>query len=159
MAKLTDKQKLFIVKGLACYDTPTQVAAAVKEEFGIDVPRTQVAKYDPTKEAGCDLSTKLCAIFEATRAEFLEQVKDIPIASQAFRLRALGRMLNKVESQGNVALATQILEQAAKETGGAFTNRREVTGKGGGPIQQNNTVTNLTPGEFAEIARQVADEV
>lgn len=159
MAKLTDKQKLFIVKALACYDTPTQVAAAVKEEFGIEVARTQVSKYDPTKEAGCDLSAKLCAIFDATRAGFIEQVKDIPISSQAFRLRALGRMLNKVESQGNVPLAAQILEQAAKEAGGAFTNRREVTGKGGGPIQQNTMNTTLTPGEFADIARQVASEV
>ncbi|MGE8453048.1 MAG: hypothetical protein ACN6OP_20995 [Pseudomonadales bacterium] len=40
-------------------------------------------------------------------------------------------------SRKNVVLASQLLEQAAKEAGGQFTNRRlnEHTGKGGGPVE------------------------
>jgi len=52
MATLTDAHKHFIVQALACWDSPTQVAEAVREEFGVDVPRGQVAQYDPTKVAG-----------------------------------------------------------------------------------------------------------
>ena len=33
-AKLTDEVKTFIVQGLACFDSPSVVAKAVKDEFG-----------------------------------------------------------------------------------------------------------------------------
>ncbi|WP_256345640.1 DUF2280 domain-containing protein, partial [Pseudomonas sp. F1002] len=48
----------------------------------------------------------------------------IPIANRAYRLRALGRMAEKAETMKNMALATQIIEQAAKETGDVYVNRR-----------------------------------
>lgn len=159
MANLTEAQKLFIVQALACYDTPTQVSVAVREEFGIDVDRRRVHEYDPTRVGGRGLGKKLKAIFDETRKAFLADVSAIPIASQAYRLRTLNRLLTKVEGQGNTALAAQIIEQAAKEAGGAFTNRREVTGKNGGPIEQATTTTTVTLEEFQTIARQVADEV
>lgn len=134
MATLTDDVKAFIVQALACYDTPSQVVDAVKEEFGIVVSRPQVQGYDPEKRQGKDLSKKWRELFEATRKKFLEDASAIPIANQTFRLRALNRMYSKVERQGNVVVAAQILEQAAREAGGAFTNRRELTGKEGAPI-------------------------
>ena len=56
-------------------------------------------------------------------------------------------------------LVAQLLEQAAKESGGAFTNRRELTGARGGPIQAATQMTTMTPEEFRDIAKQVADEV
>lgn len=37
MPALNDDQKLFIVQALACFDTPTQVIEAVKQEFGVEV--------------------------------------------------------------------------------------------------------------------------
>ncbi|WAI82289.1 MULTISPECIES: DUF2280 domain-containing protein [Achromobacter] len=52
MARLTEVHQRFIVQELACYDSPQQVSDSVREEFGVDVPRTQVARYDPTKVAG-----------------------------------------------------------------------------------------------------------
>lgn len=159
MAKLTEPQKLFIVQALACFDTPTQVAEAVREEFGFEIDRRRVHDYDPTKIAGRGMAAKLKAIFAETRAAFLKDVSLIPIANQAVRLRTLQRMVVKAEKQGNSAMVAQLLEQVAKETGGSFTNRREVTGKGGGPIEQASTTTSVTLEEFQKIARQVADEV
>jgi hypothetical protein len=130
MPALTEPMKLFIVQALACYDTPTQVAQAVKEEFGLDVTRMQVARYDAPKATAKDLSKKLRDVFAVTREAFLADVSTIPIAQQAFRLRVLQRTLNKVEGQGNVAMVSQILEQAAKESGGAFTNRTKLEHSG-----------------------------
>jgi hypothetical protein len=49
---LTDNKKLFIVRALACFDTPQQVVESVKEEFGIVVSRPQVEVYDPDKARG-----------------------------------------------------------------------------------------------------------
>ncbi|WP_258129227.1 DUF2280 domain-containing protein [Achromobacter anxifer] len=140
MAKLTEAHKRFIVQALACWDTPSQVAEAVKDEYGMDVPRMQVAQYDPTKVAGQGLAKKWRELFDATRKRFREEVAEIPIADQAFRLRALGKIYERHISRGNVVGAAGVLEQAAKEVGGAFTNRREHTGAGGGPIEQKTVV-------------------
>lgn len=159
MAKLTEPQKIFIVQGLACFDTPSQVAEAVREEFGVEVDRRRVHEYDPTKVAGRYMAGKLKALFDDTRKAFLKDVSLIPVANQAVRLRTLQRMVTKAERSGNLTQVAQLLEQIAKEVGGSFTNRREVTGKGGGPIEQASTTTAVTLDEFRQIARQVADEV
>lgn len=144
MATLTDDVKAFIVQALACFDTPSQVVDAVKEEFGIVVSRPQVQAYDPTKRIGISLSKKWRTLFEEARKSFIEQTNAIPVANQAYRLRVLDRLLQKVEKQGNTALAAQLLEQAAKESGGAFTNKQrlEHTGKDGAPIEQRTAVVN-----------------
>ena len=134
MAVLTEDVKLAIVRALACFDTPSQAADLVKQEFGVEVRRQQVAAYDPTKPAGRNLSQKLRAIFEVTREAFLEDVASIPITQQAYRMRVLQRLLVRAESRDNTAMVAQLLEQAAKEMGGAFTNRRELTGKEGKPL-------------------------
>jgi len=126
MAILTSEVKGFIVQALACFDTPTQVANAVKQEFNIEVTRQQVAQHDPTKSTGANLAAKWRVLFEDTRKRFREDTADIPIANRAFRLRALGRMAERAESIKNLALAAQLMEQAAKETGGAYTNKQQV---------------------------------
>lgn len=122
MAALSDEVKFFIVKQLACFDTPSQVTESVKDEFGLDVPKQQVAAYDPTKFAGRRLSQKWREIFEATRKRFLEDASEIPIASKSFRLRSLNRIHDTAGK--NKMLAMQALEQAAKEAGGIYESRR-----------------------------------
>lgn len=133
--RLTDEVKTFIVQALACFDTPSVVAKSVKEEFGIEIPRQKVESYDPTKRAGKNVSKKFRAIYEATREEFLKDTSEIAISHRAVRLRALQRMAEKAEAQGNMVLASSLLEQAAKEVGDSFTNRRELSGAGGGPME------------------------
>lgn len=144
MAKLNDAQKSFIVQALACWDSPQEVADAIKVEFGLDVHRSQVAQYDPTKAAGRAMSKQWIQLFNDTRQRFRQEVAEIPIADQAFRLRALGKIYDRHISRGNVVGAAAVLEQAAKEAGGAFTNRREHTGAGGGPIEQKTVVVDET---------------
>lgn len=84
----------------------------------------------------------------------MADVSTIPIAQQAYRLRVLQRSLVKVEGQGNVSMVAQLLEQAAKESGGAFTNRRELTGKGGGPL----VTANVSREELREAVTSVRDQ-
>jgi hypothetical protein len=149
MAALTDGVKAFVVQALACFDTPTQVANAVKEEFGLEITRMQVSTYDPTKFMGRNLSKKWREIFDATRKAFLNDQASIPIANQNFRLRALDRLYQNAASRGNAALAAQLLEQAAKESGGSFTNRREMTGKDGAPLIPAKSAQEMTDDELA----------
>lgn len=124
MAALKDEVKAFIVQALACFDKPTQVAAAVKEQFGLTVSRQQCEAYDPTKYVGRSLHLKWRTLFEDTRARFRVETAEIPIANRAVRLRSLDRMAGKAEDKGNIPLAIQIIEQAAKEVGDVYVNRR-----------------------------------
>jgi hypothetical protein len=158
MAKLTEPMQLAIVKALACYDTPTEVVEQMKNDFGVTITRQQVAKYDPTKAAGEKVSPKLRAVFDAARATFLTNMQDIPISNLSYRLRRLQHELDKAKERGNSAMVLQLLEQAAKECGGIFTNRRELTGKGGAPIAQAHNVHIVSREELAEAVRTVRDE-
>lgn len=124
MATLNNEVKAFIVQALACFDTPSQVVQAVKQEFDVDVTRQAVETHDPTKRAGRTLAARWQTLFHDTRKRFRDATADIPIANRAYRLRALGRMAEKAESMRNMSLAVQIIEQAAKETGDIYVNRR-----------------------------------
>ena len=124
MAALRSEVKAFIVQALACFDTPSQVAEAVKKEFGVEVSRQQCESYDPTKYAGRGLAQGWADLFHECRKRFREETADIPIANRAFRLRGLGRMAEKAESMRNLALTAQLYEQAAKEVGDVYVNRQ-----------------------------------
>lgn len=148
MAALKDNVKSFIVQQLACYDTPSQVAEQVKEKFGLVVTRQQVSAYHPDHAVAKALSKRWKDLFAATRKAFLEKTSEIPIANQAVRLRILNRMLITAEQRGNIAMVMQLLEQAAKESGGGFTNKHkhELTGADGQALNPNPPapIINLT---------------
>lgn len=133
MAKLTDEVKVFIIQQLAMFKTPQQVADLVKETFDIEVKRQNVWAYHPDRGT---LSKKLTDIFNITRKKFLESVSDIPIANQAYRVKQLQESLDRQlrNQRPNEMLVMDLLEHAAKEVGGMFTNRREITGKDGLPL-------------------------
>lgn len=124
MAALRSEVKAFIVQALACFDTPSQVVEAVRKEFGIDVSRQVCEGHDPTKYAGRGLAKRWADMFHVCRQRFSTETAEIPIANRAYRLRALGRMAEKAENMKNMALTAQLLEQAAKEVGDVYVNRR-----------------------------------
>jgi hypothetical protein len=62
---------------------------------------------------------------------------------------ALQRMADKAEGQGKRVLAVSLMEQAEKEVGDSYTNRRELTGKGGNPMKVQSLAdfySDLKPG-------------
>jgi hypothetical protein len=148
-AKLADEVKTYIVQALACFDSPSVVAAAVKKDMGIEVSRQLVESHDPNKRAASGLAPKWKALFEETRKTFLEDTATIAISHRAVRLRALQRMADKAENQGNMVLAANLIEQAAKEVGDSFTNRRALVGADGGAIEVRTLADfygNIKPG-------------
>lgn len=130
-AKLSREQQTFVVQSLACFDSPTVVATALRKEFSVTLAPQSIEAYDPTKKAGKNLAERWKALFEETRKTFLEDTASIAISHRAVRLRALQRMAEKAENSGNMVLASSLLKQAAEEVGGSYTNRRELTGKDG----------------------------
>ncbi|WP_075174458.1 DUF2280 domain-containing protein [Acinetobacter indicus] len=123
MAALKEPVKIFIVQALACRDTPQEVADQVLQEFGVKIDRKQCQLYDPTKAAGKNLSKKFVDLFHKTRADFDAGLIDIPIANKHYRLKQYQKQLER--NSKNVVMSLKILEQAAKDCGGQFTNKVE----------------------------------
>ena len=71
-------------------------------------------------------------LFNETREKFDAGLIDIPIANKHFRLKQYQKQLER--NAKNTVMSLKILEQAAKDVGGQFTNRQELTGKNGEPL-------------------------
>lgn len=130
MAALNNEIKAFIVQSLACFDSPSQVATAVKDGFGVVVSRQHVEAHDPTRKSSKGLAKRWVTLFEDTRSGFRSEVVKEPIANRSMRLRALGRMLEEAEARGHLVMAMKLMEQAAKECGDIYISRRARTDAG-----------------------------
>lgn len=155
MATLTDPIRRFIVVSIARYERPTAVAEAVKEHFGIEVDRSQVAHYDPTGVKGREVGKKWRVLFHEERERINRELDDIPIYHRGFRLRELQKLYDRQER--NPVFQRETLIEAEKITGDLYTNRQrlEHTGKDGGPIETQE----LTDADLVERARTQANRL
>lgn len=125
--RLSQKHKVFVVERLACYDAPSEVREAFRDRFGETISLSQIVYYDPTSSQGSrELAQEWKDLFQKTRRRFVEDTSGIAIAQKAYRLQRLGRIADKAGKMGNMVLEMDALEQAAKEAGDAYTNRREM---------------------------------
>jgi hypothetical protein len=156
MAALSDDVKVGIVTALACFDSPKQVIEDARARYGITLTYQQVDFYNPSSKNGQRLAVRYKDLFKVTREQFLKDVGSIPIALVAVRLRALDRMMRNAMDKGNAKLAAALMEQAAKEVGGAYTNRRELSGPNGGAIPL--LTAPISPDERDELVRRTLAE-
>ena len=134
--RLTDVEKAFVVQELACFGSPKEVSEALMDEHGVQLAPQNIECYDRGKRAGQNLGKKWRELFAHTRNAFLDHVeKTVPHAYKAVRVRKLAKAADAFEDRGNFIAMSAMLEKIAREMGGAFTNRREFTGKHGGPIK------------------------
>lgn len=133
---LTDEHRSFIVQQLACFMGPSETAEAVNERFGLNVTRQAMERYDPHKHAGRRMAQKWRDLFEVTHAAFIEHVESqVPEVHKSVRIQELARASRTFKKRGNFIAMAAMLERIAKEVGGAFTNRTELTGRDRGPIK------------------------
>lgn len=125
MADLNDEQKREIVEQLACFRTPVEVVAWFQSEYGIELDRLQVGRYDPSRTYYA-AGEKWREVFELRRAAYLSDVSAVPAANQAYRLQTLQEGIEAAKKAKNWPLVAQLLEQSAKEVGGVLTNQREL---------------------------------
>jgi hypothetical protein len=144
MAVLAEDIKEFIVIALACYDTPQQVADAVKAEFGVVIKRQQVEEYDPVKRRPAQ---KWKDLYKATRDAFLKDLSTEPASKKSYRVRRLAAMARRAESKGNLPLAADLYEKIAKEMGDAYTNRRIIVPAN--PLDELARILEMTPEQLA----------
>lgn len=129
--KLNEEQKAFLVRCWARYMAPLKIQQAFKEHYGVPIDDRQVHSYNP--EGSRARSTKngkgldrWKPLFNEAREQFLKDVDSIPIAHAGYRLRELGDLYIKMRDKNATKIALDILEQAAKEAGGVFTNKTEL---------------------------------
>ena len=122
MTMLTEEIKEFIVRGLARYETPTRVAAAVKANFGVEVTRQRVHEYNPA--ASRPPALRWCELHALTREKFLSGIAAIGISQKVVRLRLLDHFAQTAVDNNYFIEAAAFIEQAAKECGGIFESRR-----------------------------------
>jgi hypothetical protein len=125
VAELTHAQKETIIVLLAEFRSPSIVVAHMREEHGLELSIQQIVKYDPTRPS-YDSGESWRAIFNVAREAYLRDISKVPIAHQAYRLNVLQEALGAAKKARNWKLAAELLEQAAKEVGGALTNSRDV---------------------------------
>ncbi len=116
--KLDDAVKEFIVKRLACYETPSRIAAAVRVNFGIDIDRRRIFDYNPAGSR--PPAQRWIDLHAATRARFLRDVAEIGVAQKAIRLRMLDRFAQMAEDSNRHDKAAKYLAQADRECGGFY---------------------------------------
>jgi hypothetical protein len=117
VAQIDNRHRRFIVTRLACFESPSQVAEAVRERFGIDMPRQQVYGYDAAAAEGTGrrIAQHWRELFWEARRRYLTDMAGVGVANKAFRLRRLDELFRKAEQAGNIRLAAALLEQAARE--------------------------------------------
>lgn len=125
MAILTEEQKREIVLSLAGFMSPAAIRVKMKEDHGLDLEYRQITVYDPTR-THFEGSQRWRDIFEAARKNYVEDTLTVPVANQGYRLRTIQGLLDKALEQGNMVMAMQLMEQAAKEVGGLLTNARQL---------------------------------
>lgn len=126
-SKLESSHQVFIVQQLAMFERPVDVQEALKQNFEIDISLQAVCHYDISNPK---LSKKLKILFSRTRKKFLDDSSKIPIANKSYRLKILQKQLDTELDQKpvlqNKKAQREILEQAAKESGDAFSNKQKV---------------------------------
>lgn len=137
MADLKPLEKRFLVERLAVYTSIADTIEAFEKEF----PKRPAPDRKQVSEYGLDKSRNrekrgedLVKLWDETRKAYLEETKDIPIAFAGWRLRELQDLYETEKKGGYRKSAKATLEQAAKERGGLYTNRHELTGKDGAPL-------------------------
>lgn len=123
--KLTKQMQIFVVQQLAMFERPNEVRKLLSENFGVEIALPSILNYDISNPK---LAKNWKELFQKTRNDFIEKVNDIAIANKAFRLRELNTLYHtqKQSKLQNPVEMRSILEQGAKESGDAYTNKRDI---------------------------------
>jgi len=147
-SKLEAVHQVFIVQQLAMFERPQSVRDALKQNFDIEISLPGIIHYDISNP---DLPKKWKTLFKSTRTKFLKNSSEIPIAQKSYRLKKLQTMFESEESNAPALQSKKrmqsLLEQAAKESGDAFTNemKHRHTDPNGEALRPSKIIVEVVP--------------
>lgn len=173
MADLTKEQKRFVVIELAQGSTPQEVVESVKDEFGVEITRQRVRHYNP--EQSDDVAQELAELFYEERERADEKLDNIGAARQSYRLKTLHNLLLAARKMRNVKpnvlgkmtdapaktvaksieLEAKLLEQIARERGGAY-GARQSAGKASGGEDGGGVAVEPTDVDYRQATQPLA---
>ncbi|KIG09818.1 Protein of unknown function DUF2280 [Burkholderia sp. MR1] len=131
MPVLSKEQKVFVVRALAQFDTPTIVARKLKAVYDIDVPTAQIMLYDPTTITGRTLTKSLRLIFDDSRKNYLDNEQKIGIANRTHRMSLCDEAANIARERGDTKGMLRAAAEAERIKGGYWIKDQTA---GGGPV-------------------------
>jgi len=115
MGKLSVLEQRFVIRSVAGFMRPTEIADTVLEKFGKRISPAAVLHYDPTTRQGQQLSARLRAEFARERRRFHKHIDDIPLNHVAFRLQELQNVIDSRPRSPMVALRALAMARAECE--------------------------------------------
>lgn len=114
-SQLTTEQKEFIVRKLAAFYTPRDIAQQLVAKFpGLKCNENDILANDPRVTV---VPFELFTLYRTERERVLDDPDSAPFAEQKARLIALSRQAERYESNNQPAEARQVYRQIAEETG------------------------------------------
>lgn len=114
MAELSKAHREFIVKKLAAFYTPRDIAAQLSAQFGLKCNENDVLANDPRVSV---VDPDLFMLFRKEREAILDDPDAAPYADQKARLISLSRQAERYEGNNQPAEARHVYRQIAEELG------------------------------------------
>jgi hypothetical protein len=122
--KLTDEQRIYVVKRLAVFHSLISIVRGLQQEFGITISQQAVHHYNAERSEGKQLAPRWKDLFWAARRDYIASVANVGNTGKAERLRRCEAMMHKHREAGRHALANAILDAIARDIGGSFGKKR-----------------------------------
>ena len=123
--KLTEQQRIYVVRRLAAYDKPRAIARDLAREFGVTVSHQLVESYHPGRVAGRRLAPRWKTLFAQARAAFLDSTAESGAMLMAVRVHWREGIAHDAWDAGLFKAASDVLDAIAKDIGGAFDRRQK----------------------------------
>lgn len=137
-----DDVNAYIVKRLAVHDDPKAIRIDLNTRHDIEKTDREILLLSPEYCAchGHPLpAAKWIKLFKDTRERFMANPEEfVPEMNKGVRVRMLSLAAREYQNKNNYNGMSKMLEQIAKEAGNMYTNRVELTGANGGPVEINS---------------------
>ena len=121
--KLTEQQKIYVVKRLAAYDALPEIVRGLQEEFGVTVSRPALVHYNAERAENHCLAQRWQELFWETRKAHVARTAHVGDTGKPARIRRRQAMMHEAWAAGRHRLANRILDSIAKEIGPTTRHR------------------------------------
>jgi len=122
--RLTDRQKIYVVRRLAAYDKARAIAQSLARDFGVTVTIKAIESYNPSLATGRHLGQRWRALFAQAREDYLKSTAEIGVTQKAVRIRWRERLTQRAEEAGKFKAASDILDAIARDVGDILDKRQ-----------------------------------
>jgi hypothetical protein len=149
---LTDHLRAQIVIRFAERYTPAEIREWLTDAHGVAIQPSALSYYNLNNPGAREGPAweKWGELFERAKTAWEDAEIDEPILWKKYRARVATQRLQKLLEKDRVKedVILRYLEYGAKEEGGAFTNRRELMGQGGGAIQLTTGLSDVSDADL-----------